>query len=81
LFRPAIVNDRSDPKFVHLDGLNLSRAWSMRALARALPANDRRRAVLLESATQHVEASLPHVFDDYAGGHWLATFAVLALSG
>jgi hypothetical protein len=80
LFRPAIVPDRCDPKFVHLDGLNLSRAWSYRALARCFAADDPRREVALESAAQHVAASLPHIFDDYAGGHWLASFAVLALS-
>src|SRR5262249_61747608 len=27
LFAPATVTDRSDPQLVHLDGLNLSRAW------------------------------------------------------
>ena len=30
---PAIVTDRTDPKLVHLDGLNLSRAWCMRSIA------------------------------------------------
>ena len=38
---PAIVLDRSDPKLVHLDGLNLSRAWCMRSIASAYPAKDR----------------------------------------
>ena len=33
LLRPATVTDRSDPKLVHLDGLNLSRAWCMRSIA------------------------------------------------
>src|SRR5260221_12949913 len=31
LVQPAIVTDRTDPKLVHLDGLNLSRAWCMRS--------------------------------------------------
>ena len=44
LLQPAIVTDRSDPKLVHLDGLNLSRAWCMRSIARALPADDPARA-------------------------------------
>src|SRR4029077_19240484 len=30
LFTPATVSDRTDPQLVHLDGLNLSRAWGMR---------------------------------------------------
>ena len=27
----------------------------------------------------HLEAALPHLSDDYAGEHWLQTFALLAL--
>ena len=37
LLEPANVTDRSDPQLVHLDGLNLSRAWCMRSIAAALP--------------------------------------------
>ena len=81
LLQPALVTDRSDPKLVHLDGLNLSRAWCMRSIARALPANDPPRAVLSESADKHAAAALAHVASgDYAGEHWLASFAVYLLS-
>jgi hypothetical protein len=80
LFAPAEVSDRSDGKIAHLDGLNLSRAWCFRALAAALPTHDPRRARMSASAEEHLAASLPHVGDDYAGSHWLATYAVLALS-
>ena len=38
LFAPATVTDRSDPQLVHLDGLNLSRAWCMRGIAYELSA-------------------------------------------
>ena len=79
-FRPAEVSDRSDGKIAHLDGLNLSRAWCFRTLAAALPQRDARRAPMITSAEEHLIASLPHVSDDYAGSHWLATYAVLALS-
>ena len=79
LFRPATVSDRSDGKIAHLDGLNLSRAWCWRGLARLRPPDDPRRAVALEAADVHLAASLPHVAGDYMGEHWLATFAVLAL--
>ncbi len=78
LFEPAFVSDRNDGKTVHLDGLNLSRAWCMRSLAQAVM-GDPRGAVLQEAAAQHLEAALPHVAGDYMGEHWLATFAVLAL--
>jgi len=81
LLSPAIVTDRTDPKLVHLDGLNLSRAWCMRSIARALPANDPARAVLAASAAKHASAALAHVASgDYAGEHWLASFAVFLLS-
>ena len=81
LLSPAVVTDRTDPKLVHLDGLNLSRAWCMRSIARALPANDPARAVLASSAAKHATAALAHVASgDYAGEHWLASFAVFLLS-
>jgi hypothetical protein len=81
LLQPAIVTDRTDPKLVHLDGLNLSRAWCMRSIAAALPANDPARKVLASSAEKHASAALAHVASgDYAGEHWLASFAVFLLS-
>lgn len=81
LLAPADVSDRSDPKIVHLDGLNLSRAWCMRSVAGALPADSPRRALLERAAARHAEDTLPHVASsDYAGEHWLATFAVHMLS-
>lgn len=81
LLNPAVVTDRSDPKLVHLDGLNLSRAWCMRSIAGALPANDPARAVLKTAAEKHATAALAHVASgDYAGEHWLASFAVFLLA-
>jgi len=79
LFRPPTVSDRSDGKIAHLDGLALSRAWCWRALAAALPPADPRRAVAEQAAARHLTAGLPHVAGDYAGEHWLTSFAVLAL--
>jgi hypothetical protein len=81
LLEPADVSDRTDPKIVHLDGLNLSRAWCMRLIAEGLPEDDPVRSVLLESAVLHAEATLPHIASgSYAGEHWLATFAVYMLT-
>ncbi|HXV00701.1 MAG TPA: DUF2891 domain-containing protein [Caulobacteraceae bacterium] len=77
LLVPALVSDRKDGKIAHLDGLNLSRAWCWRSLAAALPSDA--RAVALEAAAAHLAASLPHLDADYAGAHWLATFALLAV--
>jgi len=81
LFAPAQVTDRTDPQLVHLDGLNLSRAWCMQQIAAALPKVDPARRTLVDSAARHAEAALRHVASgDYMGEHWLATFAVYLLS-
>lgn len=81
LLTPAIVSDRTDPKLVHLDGLNLSRAWCMRNIAAALPPEDPAVEILTSSALLHAERGLAHVASgNYEGEHWLATFAVYLLS-
>lgn len=75
---PATVSDRSDGKIAHLDGLNLSRAWCLRALSRAIAPHPR-NAFLDSLADRHLAAAMPHVAGDYMGEHWLASFALLAL--
>ena len=79
LFMPATVTDRSDGKIAHLDGLNFSRAWCQRSLARALPGKDARTAILFAAADDHFASAIAHVSGDYMGEHWLGTFALLAL--
>jgi hypothetical protein len=77
---PANVSDRSDPQIVHLDGLNLSRAWDLYTIADVLPAA-RDASRLRGWAARHLEASLPHVASEhYEGSHWLGSFAVYALT-
>jgi DUF2891 family protein len=79
---PAVAADPTDPKLVHLDGLNLTRAWTMRGVAGALPASDPRRALLLAAADAHARAGLARVSSgNYEGEHWLASFAVYLLTG
>ena len=68
LAQPPTVLDHADPKQSHLDGLCLSRAWCFQRLGNAA------------AARTLIEAALPHTQGDYAGEHWLASFAVLALS-
>jgi hypothetical protein len=81
LFTPAKVTDRTDPQLVHLDGLNLSRAACLKGIAKALPESDPIRKVLADSAAKHAAAGLEHVASgDYAGEHWLASFAIWMLS-
>lgn len=78
VIEPGVVTDRSDPTLAHLDGVNLSRAWGMRNLARALP-GDPRGKVLADAAEAHLAASLGSIDGHYSGQHWLATYALLAL--
>jgi hypothetical protein len=74
--KPLVVTDRSDGKLVHLDGLNLSRAWCLYAIARS----DKRLTHLRGIADAHLKSSLPSIVDgDYMGEHWLASFALYAL--
>ncbi len=69
LAEPPKVLDHADAKQSHLDGLCLSRAWCFVRLGNQ------------SEAQRHLAAGLPHVIGGgYAGEHWLATFAALALS-
>jgi len=66
---PPVITDHADPKQSHLDGLCFTRAWCFRRLGDAA------------SADALIAAALPHAAGgDYAGEHWLASFALLALS-
>jgi hypothetical protein len=84
LFQPEIklsvgeVKDRTDGKLVHLDGLNFSRAWCLYGIGKHVTKN---KKALSDLANTHLAAALPHVASgDYMGEHWLASFAVYALT-
>jgi len=78
--QPAIVLDRSDGKLVHLDGLNLSRAWCLKNIFNKLVDNNLKQ-IIKEKALIHAKDGLKSVMSgDYAGEHWLASFAVYYLS-
>jgi hypothetical protein len=80
LFNPARVTERRDPQLVHLDGLNLSRAWCFGGIASSLPPADPRVAVAEHAADVHRRAGVEGLESaDFVGAHWLASFAVLAL--
>lgn len=81
LLNPVPVSDRSDPKIVHLDGLNLSRAWCMFRIAKTLPDAHPAKGILYQSGIQHANKTLPFIATgNYEGEHWLASFAVYMLS-
>ncbi len=72
---PGEIKDRTDGKLVHLDGLNFSRAWCLYGASQLL-----NKSSLRASANQHLKYSLDKIIDgNYAGEHWLASFALYAL--
>lgn len=79
LFVPAAVSDRTDGKIVHLDGLNLSRAWCWRKIIDGLPKAGALREPVEVAIEAHLSSALGQVTGDYMGEHWLASFALLAL--
>ena len=68
LAEPPEGYDAADPKHSHLDGLCFTRAWCFARLGSE------------DSGRNLLAAAMPHVAGEYAGEHWLATFAVLALT-
>ena len=78
LLKAPEVSDRNDYQIVHLDGLSLSRVWCLYGVAKSLPKNNRN---MRAAANRLLETALPHVTaGNYGGEHWLASFAVYALS-
>jgi len=76
---PVACPDRSDGHLSHLVGLNLSRAWSLARIASAGP--ERARERLATSSADHRAAGLADILSgDYAGDHWLGSFAVHLLT-
>lgn len=73
---PGVVLDPTDGKLVHLDGVNLSRAWALDGIASALPEGDARIPALLAAEEVHKQTGIAAVSDEhYSGSHWLASFA------
>jgi hypothetical protein len=77
ILKPAIVTDRSDGKLVHLDGLNLFKAWSLYRISGYF---DEESPLLRESANHLLYSTFPNIFSgEYSGEHWLASFAIYAI--
>lgn len=71
----AVVTDRSDGKLAHLDGLNYSRAWCLFEMGHAL-----HNQQMMELGNEHFNFSYDKMDSgEYAGAHWLASFATYAL--
>lgn len=81
---PPPIRDLKDPRIGHLIGLALQRAWTLRGVAGALgkqgvPALKAR--ILLRLADAHLASASRQIFaSGYGGAHWLASFALFALT-
>ena len=86
--------DDGDGMAMHLVGLDLSRAWCLAGIAESLRAArgsapdgdapsvaDRLVGPLSTAAEEHVMAAADRTFtDEYAGSHWLSSFALYLLT-
>jgi hypothetical protein len=81
IIKLPVVSDRSDMQIVHLDGLTLSRAWCMKGIAKVLPVSNKTKIIFEQASRDFLKQALPNVISgNYGGEHWLASFAVYALS-
>lgn len=77
---PAKVSDLEDGHLVHLAGLNLNRAWTLRGVSGSLDGD--LKAQFLKAADAHEKLGLNQIFSgSYAGEHWLGSFATYLLTG
>jgi len=78
---PVEPADRTDGKFAHFDGLNLSRAWMLEGIASALPPAHAHHEPLLAAAARHRAAGVSgSLGTHFMGTHWLGSFAVYLLT-
>lgn len=76
-----IISDVNDYQTVHLVGLSFSKAWAMKNIANALPKENKLRKRFELTREKFIENSLPIIFQgNYGGDHWLASFAVYAMT-
>ncbi|MFN0293049.1 DUF2891 domain-containing protein [Pedobacter helvus] len=76
-----VVSDLSDYQTVHLVGLSFTRAWCMKGVAAQLPNKHPLKKHFEATANHFLANALPLIFKgNYGGDHWLASFAVYALS-
>ncbi len=78
---PPVITDLQDYVIGHLVGLNFQRAWAYLELAARLPEKDRRRNAFRQLGALHLAEGLKDMNrTGYGGEHWLASFAVNALT-
>jgi hypothetical protein len=78
---PARVADYADGQLAHFCGLNLSRSWMLRGIARALSETNPLRSSCEMLAQAHLEAGWQDALhEDYMVSHWAPSFLLFALT-
>lgn len=78
---PARVADYADGQLAHFCGLNLSRAWMLRGIARALSESNPLRPACEALAEVHLEAGWENALHaDYMVSHWAPSFLLYAIT-
>jgi len=76
----AIDVESADGVALHFVGLNLSKAWCLAEVAAAVDTHPYSKP-MERAAVRHAEYSLDQsLTDEYAGSHWLSSFAVYLLT-
>jgi hypothetical protein len=72
---PEFSPDAADPGTVHLEGLLVSRAWCLDAVAKALPGDHPVAVAAREAANAHrTRAALIKPAEGFGRSHWMPTF-------
>lgn len=78
---PKYIRDASDPATVHLNGLLLTKVWSLCRIAQRLAVDDPRIPAIHKSINNHLTAAQDALDDrHYHATHWIPTFVILAYS-
>ena len=76
-----VISDINDYQTVHLVGLSFSKAWAMQRVSEALPNHHPLKKKFELTRGKFITNALPIIFQgNYGGDHWLASFAVYAMT-
>src|SRR5690606_37820649 len=81
LCQTPVVSDRMDYLITHLDGLMFTRAWNLLNISQHLSYQHHARDLMINHAHQLIDTAVDNLDKgNYGGEHWLASFAVYALT-
>jgi len=78
---PSFPSDPKDPIVGHLIGLHFQKAWAIESILKKIKKQDPRRVAWVKAQKTLIDASLKLMSESgYGGAHWLASFAIYALT-